>query len=114
MVDMAQMGKDAWRGAREDGDYENLRAVVNGVFAEPWRDEYRGLSESSLKRVTYSLGARGKEDQGELDARTLFITVGVDTSKRGIFAEWVGWGLDPATLQVVTWGLQYEIIGSAG
>ena len=80
-------------------------------LAEPWTDEYQGLSSSLIKRATYSLGARGDHDLGELDRRVVLVTAGVDAGAHALYAEWVAWGVDPKTGQVLSWGLQYRIIG---
>ena len=106
-------GAAAYKAAIDDGDWLRYQAWVNGFAAEPWTDDDRGLSTRKLQRTTYSLGARGERDRGELDPRVLIITTGTDTGDHAIFTEWVAWGLDVETMSVRTWGLQYQIFGGS-
>ena len=106
-------GAAAYKAAIDDGDWVRYQAWVNGFAAEPWTDDDRGLSTAKMQRASYSLGARGERDRGELDPRVLMITTGTDTGDHAIFTEWVAWGLDIETLTVRTWGLQYQVIGGS-
>ena len=104
-------GAESFRQAIVEGTWEDYQQWWNERLAEPWTDEYQGLSASLMKRTTYSLGARGEDDEGELDRRAVLITAGVDAGAHALYAEWVAWGIDPQTGQVLSWGLQYRIIG---
>ena len=90
-----------------------IRQWVNGFAAEPWTDDDRGLSTRKMQRTTYSLGARGERDRGELDARALMVTTGTDIGDHAIYTEWVAWGLDVSTMSVRAWALQYQVIGGS-
>ena len=86
---------------------------MNERLGEPWTDDYQGLSARRMARTTYSLGSRGKQDLGELDRRAVLVTAGADVGGRDIRAEFVAWGIEPRTGQVLAWGLQYRVIGGA-
>ena len=86
---------------------------MNERLGEVWSDEYQGLSARRMARTTYSLGARGKDDQGELDRRVVLITAGSDVHGRDIRTEFVAWGVDPKTGLTLGWGLQYRVLGGA-
>ena len=111
--DMVVEGADVYRDARQDGTLEKYQMFVNDRQGEVWSDEYYGLSARRMARTTYSLGARGKNDLGELDPRTVLITAGSDVHGRDIRTEFVAWGVDPKTGLTLGWGLQYRILGGA-
>lgn len=104
-------GAKAWKATQTDGDWESYRIFINERLAEVWTGEAQGLSARRLQRTTYSLGSRGAEDLGELDRRTVLVTAGVDVGGHDILTEFVGWGIDPKTGQVLSWGLLYRQIG---
>ena len=104
-------GAAADRGARIDHTWENYQMFVNERLGQVWDDEFQGLSARRMQRTTYSLGARGKDNLGELDRRAVLVTAGCDTGGRAIYAEFVAWGVEPKTGQALCWGLQYRIVG---
>ena len=104
-------GARAWKGAMLEGTWEDYKLFVNERCAEVWSDEYEGLSARKMQRATYSLGARGKDDLGELDRRVVLVTAGCDVGDHAIYAEFVAWAIEPKTGQVVCFGLRYRIIG---
>ena len=66
-----------------------------------------------MKRTTYSLGSRGEDDLGELDRRVVMVTAGADVGEHALYTEFVAWGVDPKTGAVLSWGLQYRIVGGS-
>ena len=108
---MVERGARAWRDAQIEGAWDAYRLFVNERQAEPWTDEHEGLSARKMQRSTYSLGARGADDLGELDRRVLLLTAGTDAGAHGLYTEFVAWGIEPKTGQVMCWGLQYRITG---
>ena len=110
-LDGRTRGSSAWRDAQIEGAWEKYKLFVNERQAEPWTDEHEGLSARKMMRATYSLGSRGKDDLGELDRRVLLLTAGTDAGAHGLYTEFVAWGIQPATGQVICWGLQYRITG---
>ena len=106
-------GAKAWREAQVEGHWETYKLFYNERFAEPWTDEHEGLSSRRMQRATYSLGARGQDDLGELDNRAVLITADCDIGGHGIYSEFVAWGINPKTGSVLSWGLQYRIVGGA-
>ena len=108
---MVERGARAWRDAQIEGAWDAYKLFVNERQAEPWGDEHEGLSARKMQRATYSLGSRGKDDLGELDRRVLLLTAGTDAGAHGLYTEFVAWGIQPKTGQVICWGLQYRITG---
>ena len=108
---MVERGARAWRDAQIEGAWDAYKLFVNERQAEPWTDEHEGLSARKMQRATYSLGSRGKDDLGELDRRVLLLTAGTDVGAHGLYTEFVAWGIQPKTGQVMCWGLQYRITG---
>ena len=76
-------------------------------------DDYHGLSASRMKRTTYSLGARGKDDLGELDRCVVLVTSGTDLGEYDMHTEFVAWGIDPPSGHVMSWGLMYRVLGGS-
>ena len=111
VVRIVEVGAESDRGARQEGTYDDYQLWWNEFAGEPWTGEMRGLSARRLQRTTYSAGARGRNDFGEVDRRTVLITAGSDIGAHAIFTEWVAWGIDPRTGQVLCWGLLYRIMG---
>ena len=111
LYEIVREGADRYREAREEHDWSGYAAWRNERIAEPWDESDRGLSASTLSTTTYSLGARGRRDMGRLDERVCIITAGVDVGARSLHAEFVAWGVDPETERVLSWGLQYVVIG---
>ena len=108
---MVERGARAWRDAQIEGAWDAYKLFVNERQAEPWTDEHEGLSARKMRRATYSLGSRGKDDPGELDRRVLLLTAGTDAGAHGLYTEFVAWGIEPSNGQVICWGLQYRITG---
>ena len=106
-------GAAAWRAAIDEYDWTAYVEWWNEMIAEPWDDEDRGLSSRRLQRATYAMGHRGENDLGELDPRALIVTAGTDIGGGEIYTEHVAWGVDPETRNVLSWGLQYRVIGGA-
>ena len=108
---MVERGARAYRDMQIEGASDAYKLFVNERQGEPWTDEHEGLSARKMQRATYSLGARGKDDLGELDRRVLLLTAGTDAGAHGLYTEFVAWGIQPKTGQVMCWGLQYRITG---
>ena len=106
-------GADAHKAAVQEGEWDGYQQFHNERLAEVWTAESRGLSARKLQSNTFSLGARGKEDQGQLDPRALLITAASDTGAHAIYTEYVAWGIDYKTMQPICWGLMYKIIGGS-
>ena len=104
-------GAKARRVMVEEHDPAPYALWRNERLAETWDEFETGLSASGLSSTTYSLGARGERDMGGLDPRVTVITVGADIGARSIHAEFIGWGLDPETDRVRSWGLRYLELG---
>ena len=73
---IVEEGAAADRGARIDNTWENYQLWYNERLGERWTNEMHGLSARRMQRTTYSLGARGKNDLGELDRRAVLVTAG--------------------------------------
>ena len=99
------------KGARLENTWDTYQLFFNERLGECWSNDYQGLSARRMQRTTYSLGARGLNDLGELDRRVVLITAGSDVHGKDIRTEFVAWGIEPKTGQVLSWGLQYRIIG---
>ena len=108
---MVERGAKAFRDYQIEGARDQYKLFVNERRAEPWSDDHEGLSARKMQRATYSLGARGKDDLGVLDRRVLLLTAGTDAGAHGLYTEFVAWGIQPKTGQVMCWGLQYRITG---
>ena len=108
---IVEEGAAADRGARIDNTWENYQLWYNERIGQVWTNEMHGLSARRMQRTTYSLGSRGKNDLGELDRRAVLVTAGVDAHAHDLRVEFVAWGIEPKTGQVLSWGLQYRIIG---
>ena len=111
LAKVAKSGADAYREGREGGEWRNYETWINHQCALPWRDDIARLSESRLKGATYSLGARGKHDRGELDRRVVLVTAATDTGGNAMYTEFVGWGVDVPTQRIMAWGLGYHVLG---
>ena len=108
---IVEVGAESYRGAIQDGTWDDYQLFVNEWQAEPWTSEARGLSARGLQRSVYVSGARSDSDLGELDPRVLIITAGADVGEHAIYTEFVAWGVDIKSRQVLSWGLRYVVTG---
>ena len=110
--EIIEHGARAYREAIEGDVWEGYRQYVNEWRAEPWTDEYEGLSARGLAIARYDLGGApapvdgAPAALGTLDRRVLLVTAGADVSADTIFAEFVAWGIDEYD-RLLSWGLQY-------
>ena len=104
-------GAETWRAAQKEHEWVPYERWTNEYRAEPWEEEYLGLSSRRLADGLYSLGVRGVDTMGELDPRALLLTWGADVGAHSIHAEWVAWGWDPKTERILSWGLRYKVFG---
>ena len=104
-------GAAAWRGAQDDGEWKTYMMWYNERLGEVWDPDLKGLSAKILRtHAVYKI----QDDQGSrglLDPRAVLITVGIDVGEHALFCEWVAWGIDYESGQVICWALQYEQIG---
>ena len=112
-VALVAEGAAAYRAATEEHSIAQYRAWYNDMAALPWEDQLTGLSATRLSAETFDLGARGERDRGTLDPRALVITVGADVGAHAVYAEWVAWGVDPRTREILSWALQYRVFGGS-
>lgn len=108
---IAELGAAEVEAWIERGEWEGYRVWTNQMAALPWRDEIRGLSARRLSATTFSLGARGTGDMGELDRRALIVTGATDVGGHGMYTELVAWGVDIPRKEVLSWGLHYRVTG---
>ena len=104
-------GWTAYSMGLEAHDWTAYRRWVNEFRAEPWEDEFRGLSSRKLGEGRWDAGARGEGDWGELDPDVLLVTWGADVQATAVHCEWVAWGWDAESERVRSWGLRYAVIG---
>ena len=110
---IVRSGAREYRAMVEELDASGYVKWTNESLAEPWRDDHMGLSSRSVKRASYAMGAKGEDDLGELDERALIVTAGTDVGGNAIYTEWVAWGVDPETRNILSWGLQYRVVGGS-
>ena len=108
---IVEVGREAWRGAVEEGDWETYRKFMNEWAGEVWDPDVQGISASKLEHTGYSLRARGATDLGALAPEVRLITVGADVGSHAVYAEWVAWGVDRDPPRVRAWGLRYHQFG---
>ena len=113
LAGIMEEGAAARREMTVEVDASRYIKWTNEFIAEPWEDDYMGLTAKKLEKSVYALGSRGESDLGEVDRRALLITAGTDIGGNAIYTEWVAWGIDPETRNIMSWGLQYRVIGGA-
>ena len=111
LVDIVAEGAKARRVMMEEHDPAAYALWKNERLAETWSEHDAGLSATGLSTTTYSLGARGEHDMGQLDPLATIITAGVDVGAHSIHAEFIAWGVDPDTDRVRSWGLRHFVLG---
>ena len=111
---IVESGARDYRAMVEELDSSAYVKWWNESIAEPWDDDHGwDYPRSKLERSTYTMGSKGEHDLGELDERALIVTAGTDVGGNAIYTEWVAWGIDPETRNILSWGLQYRVIGGA-
>ena len=111
LATIVETGAEAYRAAVDEHDWSAYIAWWNGMVGKPWDDEFKGLSARGLEGTTFIPGPRGADDLGELDERILVVTGGADVGAHHIKCEFVGWGIDPETDRIRSWGLRYAVLG---
>ena len=109
--DIVSKGRGAWRGAIEENDWKTYEEFINWYAGEVWDPDVQGMSASKIEHTGYSLGARGRGDQGQLPEGARFITVAADAGTNALYAEWVAWGVETEPLRLLCWGLKFHVFG---
>ena len=111
--DIVREGAALWRAAIEEEEWENYQLFVNERLGEVWDPDIEGLSARKMERITFDMGASGKDWRGNLDRRAVLVTAGVDIGEHEIHTEFCAWGVDLATGNVLCWGLEFIVLGGS-
>jgi len=112
--DIVDEGAGLWRNALEEEDWESYQLFCNERLGIAWDPDIEGLSARKMERSVYSLGSvKRKHHRGMLDPRVVFVTAGADIGSTEMFIEFVAWGIDYRTGDVMCWGLEFVHIGGA-